>query len=49
LESCFQLETFDNLFKPEFMDALRVRREEIREEDQIRKLEDRLDFLIQKY
>lgn len=23
LASCFQLETYDNLFKPEYMDAIR--------------------------
>jgi hypothetical protein len=33
------LETFDNLFKPEFMEALRVRREEIVEEAEVKNLE----------
>jgi hypothetical protein len=38
LHKCFELDSFDNLLKPEFMDAVRKRREHIkakmqREED----------------
>jgi hypothetical protein len=30
LAQCFELETYDNLFNPEFMEAIRNRREVIR-------------------
>lgn len=32
LHQCFELESFDNLLKPEFMDAVRKRREVLLEE-----------------
>jgi len=32
LAACFELDTYDNLFKPEFMEAIRNRREDIIEE-----------------
>jgi hypothetical protein len=32
LSQCFELETYDNLFKPEFMEAIRNRRADLIEE-----------------
>jgi len=32
LAQCFELETYDNLFKPEFMDAIRNKREDLASE-----------------
>jgi hypothetical protein len=32
LHQCFDLEAFDNLYKPEFMDAIKARRDYILEE-----------------
>ena len=32
LHQCFELDSFDNLLKPEFMNAIRQRREHILEE-----------------
>lgn len=31
LHKCFELDSFDNLLKPEYMDAIRKRREIIKE------------------
>lgn len=30
LQKCFKLDAFDNLIKPEFMDAVRARRDHLR-------------------
>ena len=34
LHKCFELDSFDNLLKPEFMDAIRARRALIQAQDQ---------------
>lgn len=45
LHQCFELECFDNLLKPEYMDALRARRAEILEERKRLAEEERLQEL----
>lgn len=36
LAQCFELETYDNLFKPDFMEAIQNRRDDIKRENQYR-------------
>ena len=45
LHQCFQLESFDNLLKPEFMDAVRKRREKIIEDRLAIEEENRIEEL----
>jgi hypothetical protein len=45
LHECFELDCYDNLLKPEFMDAIRKRREYLIWEEQVAAEEKRIAFL----
>jgi len=47
LHECFELDCYDNLLKPEFMDAIRKRREYLIWEEQVEAEEKRIAFLKQ--
>jgi len=47
LHQCFELDQFDNLLKPEFMDAVRKRREYLIWEASIEAEKKRIEFLKQ--
>jgi len=44
LHQCFELDHYDNLLKPEFMDAIRKRREYLIWEEKVRVEKERVDF-----
>jgi hypothetical protein len=45
LHECFELDHYDNLLKPEFMDAIRKRREYLIWQEQVEAEEKRIAFL----
>lgn len=45
LHQCFELDSFDNLLKPEFMNAVRTRREALLDEERKKADENRLKEL----
>jgi hypothetical protein len=45
LHQCFELDQYDNLLKPEFMDAIRKRREYLIWQEQVGAEEKRIKFL----
>jgi len=45
LHQCFELDQYDNLLKPDFMDAIRKRREYLIWEEQVTAEEERIQFL----
>mmetsp|Transcript_30127 Transcript_30127/g.46040 ORF Transcript_30127/g.46040 Transcript_30127/m.46040 type:complete len:143 (+) Transcript_30127:831-1259(+) len=47
LHQCFELDHFDNLLKPEYMEAIRQRREYLIWQEQIEAEEKRINFLKQ--
>ena len=47
LHQCFELDQFDNLLKPDFMDAIRKRREHLIWSAQVEAEEKRIEFLKQ--
>ncbi|EAR95092.1 hypothetical protein TTHERM_00641200 (macronuclear) [Tetrahymena thermophila SB210] len=47
LAQCFELETYDNLFKPDFMEAIQNKRDDIRRENQYRE-EDQYQEIVKK-
>ena len=47
LHQCFELDQFDNLLKPEYMDAIRRRREYLIWEAQVEAEKKRIEFLKQ--
>ena len=47
LHECFELDHYDNLLKPEFMDAIRKRREYLIWQEQVEAEEKRIAFLRQ--
>lgn len=47
LHQCFELDHFDNLLKPEYMDAIRKRREHLIWQEQVEAEQKRIKFLRQ--
>jgi len=47
LHQCFELDPYDNLLKPEFMDAIKKRREYLKWESQVHAEQERIAFLKQ--
>ena len=45
LHQCFELDQYDNLLKPDFMDAIRKRREYLIWEEQVTAENERIQFL----
>lgn len=45
LHQCFELDHFDNLLKPEYMDAIRRRREFLVWQEQVEAEQKRIEFL----
>ena len=45
LHQCFELDHYDNLLKPEFMDAVKARRAHLQWEAEVKAKEERISFL----